>query len=976
MKIKLITFLSIVFITKLFGQEGFNYQAILYDDNGAIVINRTVDIRLTISGETQPSPSLANAYVETHTVQIGEDGVINVVIGNGIVESALTLNEIDWGNPPLYIQREVNFGQGFQILGYSQVLSVPIAEYSKKSGALSLFDSRTNVIENAIDPKAPSLEMSPSGVPTSTLELGSLYSSNNVMLGKGSGNNLTLGYDNIGIGNSALASVTSSYGNIAMGRNSLRFLTAAQTSGVYNIALGYRSLENLTSGWVNIGIGSTSLMDLTSGSHNVAMGAGALERLTEGFGNTGLGGDALNRMVLGSRNTAIGYEALRFSNSTGTVTATLGDFSYKASIANTAVGNGAMKNNALGSFNIAFGQSALENNNVGFNNSAIGMYSLQNNTDGVDNTALGWGALMNSENSNGNTALGGHSGQYLADASNNNTFIGNYSGVTEVNSTTQIENAIAIGAQATVAASNTIQLGNSSIVLVETSGVVSATKFRGDGSELTNLGALSLFDSRTNVIENAIDPKAPSLEMSPSGVPTSTLELGSLYSSNNVMLGKGSGNNLTLGYDNIGIGNSALASVTSSYGNIAMGRNSLRFLTAAQTSGVYNIALGYRSLENLTSGWVNIGIGSTSLMDLTSGSHNVAMGAGALERLTEGFGNTGLGGDALNRMVLGSRNTAIGYEALRFSNSTGTVTATLGDFSYKASIANTAVGNGAMKNNALGSFNIAFGQSALENNNVGFNNSAIGMYSLQNNTDGVDNTALGWGALMNSENSNGNTALGGHSGQYLADASNNNTFIGNYSGVTEVNSTTQIENAIAIGAQATVAASNTFVLGSSSVSHWSFGRTKNDSGKVIQVGDNNSNGNGAYLSAGGVWTNASSIAFKTSISTLSSQHVLSLLNKLMIKKWRYKGTEEYHIGPFAEQFNALFNLGVKEDKEHISAMDLAGISLLGIQEQSKHIEKLQNENQQLIKENNKLKDNLEQLLNRLILVEKKINDMD
>ena len=442
------------------------------------------------------------------------------------------------------------------------------------------------------------------------------------------------------------------------------------------------------------------------------------------------------------------------------------------------------------------------------------------------------------------------------------------------------------------------------------------------------------------------------------------------------MLGKGSGNNLTLGYDNIGIGNSALASVTSSYGNIAMGRNSLRFLTAAQTSGVYNIALGYRSLENLTSGWVNIGIGSTSLMDLTSGSHNVAMGAGALERLTEGFGNTGLGGDALNRMVLGSRNTAIGYEALLFSNSTGTVTATLGDFSYKASIANTAVGNGAMKNNALGSFNIAFGQSALENNNVGFNNSAIGMYSLQNNSDGVDNTALGWGALMNSENSNGNTALGGHSGQYLADASNNNTFIGNYSGVTEVNSTTQIENAIAIGAQATVAASNTFVLGSSSVSHWSFGRTKNDSGKVIQVGDNNTNGNGAYLSAGGVWTNASSIAFKTSISNISSRQVLTLLNKLMIKKWRYKGTEEYHIGPFAEQFNALFDLGVKEDKEHISAMDLAGISLLGIQEQSKHIEKLQNENQQLIKENNKLKDNLEQLLSRLILVEKKINGMD
>ena len=969
MKIKLVTFLFIVFMTKLFSQEGFNYQAILYDDNGDILRNRTVDIRLTISGETEPSLSQADAYIETHNVDVGEDGVINVIVGNGTVQSALILSEINWGNPPLYIQREVDFGQGFQILGYSQILSVPVAEYSKKTGSLSLFDLRKNVIENSLDPKSPSLEMSPSGAPTSTLNIGSQYSSNNVMLGNGSGGNLTLGYDNIGLGFSALASVTSSYGNIAMGRNSLRHLTDYESSGVYNVAIGYRSLEDLTSGWVNIGIGSTALMHLTQGSGNVAIGAGTLEDLVQGENNVALGVDAMNESEFANQNTALGRNALFFSNQSGTITATLGDFSYTASKDNTAVGFGAMQNNNLGSFNVALGTYSLQNNGLGFNNTGIGLYTLQNNTDGVDNTAVGWGALMNSENSNGNTALGGHSGQYLADSSNNNTFIGNYSGVSEVNSNTQIHNAIAIGAQATVAASNTIQLGNSSIVLVETSGVVSATKFRGDGSELTNLGSPSLFDLRKNVIENSLDPKSPSLEMSPSGAPTSTLNIGSQYSSNNVMLGNGSGGNLTLGYDNIGLGFSALASVTSSYGNIAMGRNSLRHLTDYESSGVYNVAIGYRSLEDLTSGWVNIGIGSTALMHLTQGSGNVAIGAGTLEDLVQGENNVALGVDAMNESEFANQNTALGRNALFFSNQSGTITATLGDFSYTASKDNTAVGFGAMQNNNLGSFNVALGTYSLQNNGLGFNNTGIGLYTLQNNTDGVDNTAVGWGALMNSENSNGNTALGGHSGQYLADSSNNNTFIGNYSGVSEVNSNTQIHNAIAIGAQATVAASNTFVLGSESINYWSFGRESNDIGKVIQVGTDSSNGNGAYLSSGGVWTNASSIKFKTSFSDIVSKEVLSQLNKLVVKRWRYKGTNEYHIGPFAEQFTSLFDLGVVGDKEHISTMDLVGVSIIGIQEQSKMINDLKKENDSIKKENHKIKAQLELIIERLKTVE-------
>jgi hypothetical protein len=51
------------------------------------------------------------------------------------------------------------------------------------------------------------------------------------------------------------------------------------------------------------------------------------------------------------------------------------------------------------------------------------------------------------------------------------------------------------------------------------------------------------------------------------------------------------------------------------------------------------------------------------------------------------------------------------------------------------------------------------------------------------------------------------------------------------------------------------------------------------------------------------------------------------LRKLPITKWRYKGSDEYHIGPMAQDFYALFSLG--SDDVSISTIDPAGIALRG-----------------------------------------------
>ena len=124
----------------------------------------------------------------------------------------------------------------------------------------------------------------------------------------------------------------------------------------------------------------------------------------------------------GTRNTANGFQAL-FSNTTGAQ--------------NTAIGNQSLLKNTTGSRNTATGSQALKKNTTGFRNTAFGDSTLFTNTIGSLNTAIG----------------------YLADVVDNN-----------------LTNATAIGAGALVLASNTIQLGNSTVTDVQTFGTITTTK--------------------------------------------------------------------------------------------------------------------------------------------------------------------------------------------------------------------------------------------------------------------------------------------------------------------------------------------------------------------------------------------------------------------------------------------------------------------------------------------------------------------
>lgn len=87
---------------------------------------------------------------------------------------------------------------------------------------------------------------------------------------------------------------------------------------------------------------------------------------------------------------------------------------------------------------------------------------------------------------------------------------------------------------------------------------------------------------------------------------------------------------------------------------------------------------------------------------------------------------------------------------------------------------------------------------------------------------------------------------------------------------------------------------------------------------------------GAYLTTGGTWTNASSVDLKENFSPISQEEILSKINQLNLTTWNYKSENgsNRHLGPTAEDFYSIFNLG---NSKGISTIDPAGVALAGIQ---------------------------------------------
>ena len=401
--------------------------------------NKSTTTTLGTSNVLYPTQKAVKTYVdaqiESAAISIGAIGSSNAN-GASLASGVLRLSPADGTNGGIITT-------GAQIFaGAKTFTTAPVLSTSTASQAL-LTDANKNIVSNAI---------------TGTGDV--VMSNSPTFAGIPTAPTATAGTNSTQIAttefvNGSFVPYTGATGTVNLGAynltvNGLTFGIGAGRIST-NTAIGVRALQANTTGFENTANGFAALKANTTGYHNTANGFAALNSNTTGLENTANGNAALAYNTTGYQNTANGFAAL-FLNTTG---------SY-----NTANGFAALNSNTTGSQNTANGNGALYSNTTGSQNTANGNGALFSNTTGIENTAIAVNALRANTTGSNNTAIG-----YLADVATNN-----------------LSNATAIGNGAIVSASNTIQLGNTSVTNVNTSGSITTPKI-GIGTNTPNASA-------------------------------------------------------------------------------------------------------------------------------------------------------------------------------------------------------------------------------------------------------------------------------------------------------------------------------------------------------------------------------------------------------------------------------------------------------------------------------------------------------
>jgi hypothetical protein len=109
--------------------QAFKYQAVARDGIGNVLVNKAVSFRISI---LQTSVSGSVKYSETHSKTTNTFGLVDLEIGNGAVVTG-SFAGISWGSDDYFLKVEMdpNGGNSYQMMGTSQLLSVPYALYAR-----------------------------------------------------------------------------------------------------------------------------------------------------------------------------------------------------------------------------------------------------------------------------------------------------------------------------------------------------------------------------------------------------------------------------------------------------------------------------------------------------------------------------------------------------------------------------------------------------------------------------------------------------------------------------------------------------------------------------------------------------------------------------------------------------------------------------------------------------------------------------
>jgi hypothetical protein len=317
---------------------------------------------------------------------------------------------------------------------------------------------------------------------------------------------------------------------------------------------------------------------------------------------------------------------------------------------------------------------------------------------------------------------------------------------------------------------------------------------------------------------------------------------------------------------------------------------------------------------------------ATEWDDANIGGSSVAMGD---ETIASGLKATALGAETVasnlvatamgsNTRASGVSSTAMGFLTEASGSSAtamGRDTKASGDESLAMGAATTASGG---SSTAMGSGTTASGRVSTA---MGEDTKAIGQRAtalgLRTEARAHASTAMGEGTIAGG---NAATALG-----------RNTQAVGDYS--------------TAMGSNASAIGRGSFAYGDASTDA-TVGATENmfavraSGGIRLRTSPNESTG--CDLQSGsGTFNCTSSRLTKEGFEDLDGDVVLERLAEIRIQRWRYRGTEQWHVGPTAEDFYAAFSMG--KGPTTISTVDADGISLVGIQALERRTAELQEE---------------------------------
>jgi hypothetical protein len=344
-----------------------------------------------------------------------------------------------------------------------------------------------------------------------------------------------------------------------------------------------------------------------------------------------------------------------------------------------------------------------------------------------------------------------------------------------------------------------------------------------------------------------------------------------------------------------------------------------------------------------------------SVLAGTEGTTNTFYGTGAGSSTTTGDDDTFIGAGAGFSNTTGGSNTFVGHMA--GASNTGSANTFLGGGVGHANTtggSNTFVGHHAGYSNTAGNSNVFLGESA------GYNETGSNKLYIANSDT---STPLIYGEFDNKIlEINGNlTVVGPNNGLiYLTNVTTDNTTKGarmvldHYSNAqlpvylfgaasTATNNFVAFGGGNAIGNAATqidlFTAPNT-------TTPQGYPRLTIIGNGYVGMGIQNplyplEMASGAYVTTGGIWTNASSREYKENIESLATEEALDTLKELNPVKFAYKkDMTEKHVGFIAEEVP---DLVATKDRKGLSPMDIVAVLTKVVQEQQKTISTLREE---------------------------------